>query len=34
VTGFGWFLVIGAFLLDLASWGSSRQAQRERAARY
>jgi hypothetical protein len=29
VTGFGWFLVIFAFFVDLASYGSAARARRE-----
>jgi hypothetical protein len=31
VTGFEWFLVVLAFLLDLSSYGSGRRAQTQRA---
>jgi hypothetical protein len=34
VEGFGWFLVIFAFVVDLASWGSGYRARQERAAAY
>ena len=29
VSGFEWFIVILAFLIDLSSWGSSRYAKRD-----
>ena len=31
VTGFGWFIVILAFLVDLSSYGAASQARRRRA---
>jgi hypothetical protein len=30
VSGFGWFVVILAFITDLAAWGSSQRAREER----
>jgi hypothetical protein len=32
VTGFGWFIVILAFLADLSAWGAASQARRRDAA--
>lgn len=34
VTGFEWFIVILAFLLDLSSWAQSGKIGRSRSARY
>jgi hypothetical protein len=32
VTGFGWFLVVFAFIVDIGTYASSERARRERSA--